>query len=132
MTTENEVLHYTQELCNVLENHYKNYITQSHQNLVHRTDSSYHKDCLNSIREGTYDFRTSFDIHPLRKYLKIVMNYGDGRSVHCFVNKTTGDVLKSASWSSPAKGVRYNLLNKESRETCYRNADWSGHYLYLR
>ncbi|WFU52223.1 hypothetical protein QA639_21180 [Bradyrhizobium pachyrhizi] len=32
-------------------------------------------------------------------------------SAHCFVCKTTGDVLKSASWSKPAKHARGNILD---------------------
>lgn len=31
------------------------------------------------------------------------------RSVHCFIDITTGDILKAASWKVPAKGVRGNI-----------------------
>ena len=51
------------------------------------------------------------------------------RSVHCFINRETGEVLKSASWSSPTKGVRYDLRLIEQREWLFENADWSGSYL---
>jgi len=54
------------------------------------------------------------------------------RSVHAFVDRMTGEVYKSASWKSPAKGVRYNLLIISSREECMMRADWSGSYLYVR
>jgi len=57
--------------------------------------------------------------------------YRDG-SVHAFIDKNTGDVYKPASWKSPAKHVRYNLLDPKSREYCYKVADWVGSYLYLR
>lgn len=74
-----------------------------------------------------------FYIESGNKYHKVVMETGGGnRSVHCFINKTTGDVLKSASWKSPAKGVRYNLLDEYSREACYDDCDWSGSYLYYK
>ena len=68
-----------------------------------------------------------------RKYHKLIMETESGsRSVHCFVDKKTGEVYKSASWKAPAKGVRYNLLSIESREECFARADWSGGYLYNR
>jgi hypothetical protein len=68
-----------------------------------------------------------------RKYHKVIMvTEGGSRSVHCFVDQKTGDLYKSASWRAPAKGVRYNLLDEYSRESCYDECDWAGSYLYLR
>lgn len=67
-----------------------------------------------------------------RKYHKVIMETGAGsRSVHAFVDKKTGDVLKSASFKAPAKGVRFNLLDEVSREECFSRADWAGGYLYI-
>jgi len=70
-----------------------------------------------------------------RKYFKIIMeipneNRDPSRSVHAFVDKKTGEVYKSASWKSPAKGVRYDLRLIEQREWLLENADWAGGYLY--
>ena len=56
----------------------------------------------------------------------------DQNEVGEFIDKNTGDVYKPASWKSPAKHVRYNLLDPKSREYCYKVADWVGSYLYLR
>ena len=68
-----------------------------------------------------------------RKYHKIVMEYENGqRSVHAFVDKKTGEVYKSASWKSPAKGVRYDLRLIADREYLLEKADWAGGYLYAR
>ena len=67
------------------------------------------------------------------KYHKIVMiDCGGSRSVHAFVDKKTGEVYKSASWKSPAKGVRYDLRLIEDREWLLENADWAGGYLYVK
>lgn len=73
-----------------------------------------------------------------RKYHKIIMSINDSpnrlgssRSVHAFVDRKTGEVYKSASWKSPAKGVRYDLRLIEQREWLLENADWAGGYLYL-
>jgi len=76
-----------------------------------------------------------YDFYPEtgRKYHKLIMvDNGGGRSVHAFIDKQTGSVLKSASWKAPAKGERYNLLIIKEREWLFENADWSGSYLYRR
>ena len=67
------------------------------------------------------------------KYHKLIMvDSGGGRSVHAFVDRKTGEVYKSASWKSPAKGVRYDLRIIEQREWLLGNADWAGGYLYAK
>ena len=67
------------------------------------------------------------------KYHKLIMvDNGGGRSVHAFVDRKTGEVYKSASWKSPAKGVRYDLRIIEQREWLLGNADWAGGYLYAK
>jgi len=73
-----------------------------------------------------------FYIESGRKYHKIIMDANGSRSVHAFVDRKTGEVYKSASWKSPAKGVRYDLRLIEQREWLLENADWAGGYLYQR
>ena len=74
-----------------------------------------------------------FYIEEGRKYHKVIMSDSSGhRSVHCFVDKKTGEVYKSASWKSPAKGVRFDLRLIEQREWLFEHADWAGGYLYAR
>jgi len=135
------VLRYTESLCEALEVDYRLYTVKSHRNSINKSiddwSVSYHQKCLDEIREDTYDYRMKFYIVEGRKYLRIEQETGvnhDGsitqKSIHAFVDKKTGEVYKSASWKSPAKGVRYSLMDKESRELCYRNCDWSGRYLY--
>ena len=48
------------------------------------------------------------------RYIKIVRQElaANGGSVHCFVDKNNGDVLKAASWRAPAKGARSNIFNE--------------------
>ena len=59
------------------------------------------------MAEGT---RPTVSVEAGRKYFKLVADYGNQRSVHSFVDRVTGDVLKAASWNAPAKGARYNLV----------------------
>ena len=90
----------------------------------------------NHGKVGGYDAPVyKFYIEEGRKYHKIIMeipneNRDPSRSVHAFVDKKTGEVYKSASWKSPAKGVRYDLRLIEQREWLLENADWAGGYLY--
>lgn len=68
-----------------------------------------------------------FIISRGKKYLKIISVKCDNQqSAHAFVDKNTGEVYKSSSWKSPAKSVRFNLMDDESRNLCYSNCDAYG------
>ena len=60
------------------------------------------------------------------KYWKVITD----NSVHCFVDRITGDVFKPASWSKPAPIPRYNLLI--NAQDCFNKCDCHGSYLYIR
>ena len=59
------------------------------------------------------------------KYVKIVaVSAGGSRSVHSFVEKSTGDILKAASWAAPARNfTRGNVYITSSYEKRVR---WTG------
>lgn len=87
-------------------------------------------DALRANAPDGYDYT----FESGRKYHKIIMtDSGRGRSVHAFIDKKTGEVYKSATWKSPAKGVRYDLRLIKDREFLISNrkADWAGSYLYM-
>lgn len=135
-----QVQDYCKMLCQALIENYKSYTIKSHGISIVRaldagdsTSVQYHEDRIQEVKNNIdiYDF---YMIEG-RKYWKIVMSTdGDYRcqSVHAFVDKSNGDVYKSASFKTPAKGVRYNLLDESSREYVLANCDWSGSYLYQR
>lgn len=96
---------------------------------------------LCKILKANYDRKSSgvcrydFLIEEGRKYYKIVQRDANfkGGSVHAFVDKVNGDLYKAASWSAPAKGVRFNLekdleVLRKMGESC--GAMWAGGYLY--
>lgn len=64
-----------------------------------------------------------------RKYGKITFHGALHNSVHSFIDLTTGDVFKPASWKGPVKGARFNLLT--NFEQIMQVADPYGSYLYL-
>ena len=78
---------------------------------------------------STQDYK--FFIESGRKYHKIVMSANGSKSVHAFIDKRFGHVYKPASFKSPAKHIRYNLLVDNSREECLARCDWAGGYLYM-
>ena len=130
------VLGHTYALCEALRQNYIDYSIKSHQRSLERlegnTDTAvaYHRACIEKLKQGICDYE--FYPETGRKYHKIIMVANGSRSVHAFVDKKTGQVYKSASWKSPAKGVRFDLRIIEQREWLLQHADWAGGYLYLR
>jgi len=90
--------------------------------LCNRLEENFNHNFPNRAGNHPYTITTG------RKYHKII----DDNSVHCFVDKNTGEVYKPSSWSAPAKGVRYDLRLIEDREWLLSHADWCGSYLYSR
>jgi hypothetical protein len=127
----NNVEKYSVLLCDALYMSMKLWTLRLHESAAAKGESvDYHINKIEEINEKGVD--SEYYLESGRKYYKLIHKDGNRRSVHCFINKTTGDVLKSASWNAPAKGVRYNLLDDNSRELCYSNCDAFGSYLYLR
>ncbi len=124
------VLKYTALLCSTLvDNYLKEQIHSAENTLSFKPDSKSTKERLEHLKLGIT--KISFIFETGRKYHKILqMDHDGGKSTHAFIDKETGDVFKPASWKSPAKGVRFNLLNEESRNICLQRADWAGGYLY--
>ena len=73
-------------------------------------------------------FAEDFTAKKGRRYWKIVRSarHGSSRSVHSFVDATTGQVLKAEGWSKPARGARFDLTDPASRERCMDAARRSG------
>jgi hypothetical protein len=138
-TITDSVLKHTQALCEALTQNYIDYSIRGHQKFV-GTDADtheYHQRKIDELKAGKCDY--SHIIESGSKYHKIIQvidngpnRMGPSRSVHAFVDKKTGEVYKSASWKSPAKGVRFDLRVINQREWLLENADWAGGYLYRR
>jgi hypothetical protein len=128
------VLGHTYALCEALRQNFIDYSIRQHERSLgyYRDEGGvkHHQEAIAKLKQGICDYE--FYPETGRKYHKIIMSANGSRSVHCFIDKKTGSVLKSASWKAPAKGERYNLLIIKEREWLFENADWSGQYLYLR
>ena len=124
----NAVLSHTYSLCEALRQNYIDYSIRMHENCNDNVE--HHNAQIAKLKEGICDYE--FYPETGKKYHKIVMSVRGSCSVHAFVDKKTGEVYKSASWKSPAKGVRYDLRLIKDREYLLEKADWSGSYLYLR
>ncbi len=120
-------------LCDALVQNYHDSAIKGHQRHIEQygDDTGHHARQIEKLKQGTSPI--NYVIETGKKYHKIIMiDGGSSRSVHAFVDKKTGEVYKSASWKSPAKGVRYDLRLINDREYLLQNADWAGGYLYAR
>ena len=119
-------------LIEALKDNYRQYSIRGHQKFVNDVDNQeYHQRKIDELKSGKCDI--DYTVETGKKYHKVILvNGGGSRSVHCFVDKNTGEVYKSATWKSPAKGVRYDLRLIKDREYLLENADWSGGYLYAK
>ena len=129
-TIAENVLKNTLLLIEALKDNYRDYSIRGHQKFVNDDDNhEYHQRKIVELKSGQCDI--DYTIETGKKYHKVIMvSSGNSRSVHCFIDKNTGEVYKSATWKSPAKGVRYDLRLIADREYLLENADWSGGYLY--
>ena len=131
-TIAESVLKNTLLLIEALKDNYRQYSIRGHHRSVELGESvEHHLRKIDELKSGKSDI--DYTIETGKKYHKVIFVDGGGsRSVHCFVDKNTGEVYKSATWKSPAKGVRYDLRLIKDREYLLENADWSGGYLYAK
>ena len=131
-TIADSILKNTYLLIEALKDNYRQYAIRGHQKFVDDADTrEYHVRKIDELKSGILPI--DYVIESGKKYHKVIMNDGgSSRSVHAFVDKNTGEVYKSASWKSPAKGVRFDLRVVNQREWLFAHADWSGGYLYAK
>lgn len=130
LTTEN-IIDKIEQFCDVLRTNFQSTAIARHREYINKGENvDYHQQQIDQLCEG--EGVDEYTYIKGKKYAKIVHLAGPSkqRSAHAFVDLNTGDVYKSASWQSPAKGVRYNLLDEQSCEEMYKRADWAGGYLY--
>ena len=136
---------YVEDYAKAITENYRRYHLNTLNGNLHGNYPEYAREQLDAIENGTANLM-KFKVYTGKRYYKIVQqefetwegsrNYGkyaDG-SVHCFVDKETGDVYKPASWSAPAKHIRFSFQNVEDLRflTNPDNVGWVGGYLYMR
>ena len=123
-------LKYTQMLCEALEQNFLEQSIKRAQFLMPSSDNpQYWEERIEDYKAGKDVYK--FSIVTGRKYHKVVQTCCDGsQSVHAFVDKSTGELYKAASWKAPAKDVRFDLRIISQREWVLENCDWAGGYLY--
>ena len=149
---QKRVENWVAEYCDALEENFKQYTIRSYKsNINNPTEvskgyTSYYEEQLQKIEDGTanlykFTYTTGKKFHKVyflqyeeaNDYYNRKAGYTAG-SVHCFIDKNTGEVYKPASWKSPAKHVRYDLRIIRHREFLHNpaNTDWAGGHLYMR
>jgi len=140
-TIAENVLKNTLLLIEALKDNYRQYAIRGHQRAIENLNYTYdttdsvqsqhHQQKIDELKNGICPI--DYQVETGKKYHKVIFVDGGGsRSVHAFVDKNSGEVYKSQSWKSPAKGVRYDLRLIKDREYLLENADWSGSYLYAK
>ncbi len=67
-----------------------------------------------SVDSSTWRKGQKLSLESGRRYVRVVIGAGNDRSVYGFIDATNGDILKAASWKTPAKGARGNIYREES------------------
>ena len=150
--TQRRIEDYVAQYSNALEENFKQYSINSYKrNIDHPTEvsksyTSYYEEQLQKIEDGTenlykFTFKTGKKFHKVyflqyeeaSEYYNRPAGYRAG-SVHCFIDKQTGEVYKPASWKAPAKHVRFDLRLIQDREFLFNpnNIDWAGGHLYMK
>ena len=136
---------YVEDYAKAITENYRRYHIRTLNGNLHGNYPEYAREQLDAIENGTANLM-KFKVYSGKRYYKIVQQefetweksryygqYRDG-SVHCFVDKETGDVYKPASWSAPAKHIRFTFQNVDHLKFLLNpdNVGWAGGYLYIR
>ena len=136
---------YVNDYADAITENYRRYHIRTLKGNLHGNYPEYAREQLDAIENGTANLY-KFVVKTGKRYYKIVQQefetwekskyygqYRDG-SVQCFVDKETGDVFKAASWSAPAKHIRFSFQNVEDLKFLLNpdNVGWAGGYLYIR
>ena len=141
---------YVIKYCETLEENFKQYSLRSFETNIKENrfpeNTKYYQDRVDEINNGTanlykFVYKTGKKFHKVyflqfedaNEYYNRKAGYTAG-SVHCFIDKKTGEVYKAASWKAPAKIVRFDLRLIGDREFLFNpnNISWAGSHLYLR
>ena len=133
---------WTEQYCDAITQNYKEYHIRTLNGNLSGNYPEYAQKQLDELKNGTAKLM-KFRIQEGRKYYKIIQQnydtfqdrneYRDG-SVHSFVDKNTGEVYMAASWSSPAKHVRFDMRVIRDRTLMHTPSfvNWTSGYLYMR
>ena len=133
---------WTEQYCDAITENYKEYHIRQLNGNLSGNYPEYAQKQLDELKNGTANLM-KFRIQEGRKYYKIIQQeydtfqdrneYRDG-SVHSFVDKNTGEVYMAASWSSPAKHVRFDMRVIRERTLMHTPSfvTWTSGYLYMR
>ena len=135
---------YALQYCEALRENYKRYRIAMHERsavtppMGRQELAAYAVEQLAGIANGTEPLM-KFRLSEGKKYWKVIKQnpnseggYSDA-SVVAFIS-FKGEVFKPASWSAPAKGVRFDFRIIKEREAALdpKKATWTGGSLYYR
>ena len=147
---ERRIEDYVKGYCEALEENFKQHSVDMFERNIREQrfpeNTKYYQQQLDAILDGSANLY-KFDYTVGKKYIKVFnLQYQEANdyytreagyrqgSVTAFIDRSTGEVYKPASWRAPAKHVRYDLRLIKDREFLHnpKNTDWSGGHLYMR
>ena len=147
---QRRIENYVAKYCEALEENFKQYSIDTYERNIKEQrfpeNTKYYQERLAEIENGTANLY-KFDYTVGKKYIKVFNlqyqeaceyynrkgGYRQG-SVTAFIDRSTGEVYKPASWRAPAKHVRFDLRLIKDREFLHnwKNVSWTGGHLYMR
>lgn len=86
--------------------------TESPERDFEKAITSFVEGC-NRITNATWPRERGWTLEYGPRYVRVV-RADPQRSVHCFVERSTGNVLKAAGWKAPAKHARGNIYDAQN------------------
>ena len=87
--------------------------TQDYINeLTAYSDADWQRKGYNMDRKPVYTFTEG------KRFDKVIVETWGSKSVHCFIDRSNGDLYKAASWNARAKHVRGNINNEKKPFLC--------------
>jgi len=59
-----------------------------------------------------------YTVNEGQKFDKVIVETWGSKSVHCFIDRSNGDLYKAAGWNARAKGIRGNINDEKKPFLC--------------
>jgi hypothetical protein len=105
-------------MSNILDAADLNEALIKYMNMVQRVSNDWHNE---HYPTNTKDV---IEVEIGKRYVKVWKSLPGSRSIHTFIDRQTGNILKAGTWKAPQKnGVRGNIFAADCGESCI---DWHG------
>ena len=117
-----------EKFCNQLKENCKQYVEK-----FNHMDSVEFKPCggVKYIKVKSFQKNWNTDYNDDGTITKTLVG-GEKGSIHCFVEKSTGDIYKPATWKMPYSKGNYSIRGNIYDSSTFEKTDMHGGWLYAR